>query len=104
MMPSEQFEKLGEALHEYAGWTVTMWFYTVSHSELVLQLRHPEVYRVKFLVLSGCRDICVPAEGALDAIKTERQDELSSEVKLFEGCRVQAETWRLADEYKVLAQ
>lgn len=104
MMPSEQFENLGAALHEYVGWAVTMWFYTVSHSELVLQLRHPEVYRVKFLVLSGCRDICVPAEGVLRAGKTQRHDELSSEVTLFDGFRVEAETWRLADEYKVVAQ
>lgn len=104
MTPSEQFEKLGDVLLKYAGWHVTMWFYTVSHSELVLQLRHPEVYRVKFLVLSGCRDICVPAEGVLDAIETERRDELSCEVKLFEGFRVHAETWRLVDEYKILTQ
>jgi len=40
------FEELPDALRPYASWSLSMWFYTVSHSELVLQLRHPDQYRM----------------------------------------------------------
>ena len=102
MNPSSEFNGLAEALRECSGWNVMMWFYTVTHSELVLQLRHPDVYRVKFLVLSGCSDICVPAEGALNGVRVAQLSELNWEVSLFDGFRVHAEAWRLTDDYKIL--
>ena len=96
------FEELPDALRPYASWSLSMWFYTVSHSELVLQLRHPDQYRIKYLVLSGCGDVCIPAISAVEHVQVEKLDEMTWRLTLSEYAAATAETWRLEDEYQMI--
>ena len=94
------FSDLASALEEHLGWSVAMWFYTASHSELVLQLRRRDEYEVAFLVLSGCGDVAVPALSILEKVGVEQIDDLTWTVRLSDSLVVTAETWRLCDAYQ----
>lgn len=94
-----EFSDLSRVLLPFAEWSFSLWFYTASHSELVLQLRHPSKCEVRYLVFDGCRDVCVPDLSKVGAISVRSNDELSWEVSTEGGVKLQAEVWRLVEEY-----
>lgn len=98
-MMKNQGEALIRALQGYEGWSVTMWFYTISHSELVLRLTPPVGERFTFLVLSGCGDVCIPDPSAVSGARWDQCGDISWSLEFDGGFRVISECWRITDDY-----
>jgi len=90
---------LVKALKIFDGWCVKMWFYTVSHSELVLRLEKPRESQYTYLVLSGCGDIVVPELSEVKGVQVERNGDLRWTLSFHGFFKVTAEAWRLERDY-----